>query len=305
MTSRATLRWPTATTRVFTMMVALTVMVAPASSGAAPPDHPSLPAPAPVRLVAEMGYLAVLSHNIQFGRKGSSIDYVAEGGQDVLFPVARLAVEVAPSAAHRLVLLYQPLELQSRVLLPRDLVIDDLQFPAGSGAIMRYGFPFWRVSYLYDIDPDPLDELAFGLSLQLRDATIEFESTDGSRFRSNRDVGPVPIFKARWRRTVSGGWWIGAEVDGMYAPVSYINGSDNEVVGAIADASARGGLRLASGAEFFVNVRYLGGGAVGTSERTPTEPGDGYVRNWLHFLTITLGASFDGFGPLASGHDGR
>ncbi len=139
------------------------------------------------------------------------------------------------------------------------------------------------------------------LSLQVRDATIEFESTDGTRFRSNRNVGPVPILKARWRRGLGGGWWAGAEADGFYAPISYINGSDNEVVGAIADISLRGGLRLTSGVEWFLNVRYLGGGAVGTSDRAPTEPGDGYVRNWLHFLTVSLGATFDGFTSPAEG----
>lgn len=257
------------------------------------------PAPPKVRLVAEMGYLAVLSHKIQFGNNGTYVDYVEDGGQDVLFPVSRLSAELAPSAHHRLVFLYQPLALESRVLAAKDLVVDDQTFPQGSGVILRYGFPFWRASYLYDFEPDPLDELAIGISLQIRDATIEFESTDGTRFRSNRDVGPVPILKARWRTTLAGGWWLGAEVDGFYAPISYINGSDNEVVGAIADASLRAGLRLKGGVEWFLNVRYLGGGATGTSDRAPTEPGDGYVRNWLHFLTVSLGATFDGFAALA------
>ena len=36
----------------------------------------------------------------------------------------------------------------------------------------------------------------------------------------------------------------------------------------------------------------LGGGAVGTNE-DDEGPGDGYTRNWLHFLTVTLGVNFD------------
>lgn len=261
--------------------------------------------PPGVRLVAEMGYLAVLSHKIQFGHSGTYVDYVEDGGQDVLFPVARLSAELALSPAHRLVFLYQPLALESRVLLSRDLVVDDQTFPKDTGAIMRYGFPFWRASYLFDFDADPLDELAIGLSLQLRDATIEFESTDGTRFRSNRDVGPVPILKARWRKTLGGGFWMGAEIDGFYAPISYINGSDTEVVGAIADGSLRAGVRLKGGVEWFLNLRYLGGGATGTGDRAPTEPGDGYVRNWLHFMTVSLGATFDGFEALVGGAKDR
>ncbi len=42
----------------------------------------------------------------------------------------------------------------------------------------------------------------------------------------------------------------------------------------------------------FVNLRYLGGGAVGTSE-DETGPGDGYVKNWLHFGTVTLGFIYE------------
>ena len=32
----------------------------------------------------------------------------------------------------------------------------------------------------------------------------------------------------------------------------------------------------------FLNVRYLGGGAVGTDEDRQRAQGDGYTRNWLH-----------------------
>jgi hypothetical protein len=41
----------------------------------------------------------------------------------------------------------------------------------------------------------------------------------------------------------------------------------------------------------FLNVRYLGGGAEGQSDNS-TPPGDGYVSNWLHFLTVSAGFSW-------------
>jgi len=81
------------------------------------------------------------------------------------------------------------------------------------------------------------------------------------------------------------------ELDGMYAPISYLNGSDNEVVGAILDASIRTGVQIADPVNAFLNVRYLGGGAVGTSDADG--PGDGYVRNWLNFLTVTAGFVYE------------
>lgn len=82
------------------------------------------------------------------------------------------------------------------------------------------------------------------------------------------------------------------EADGIYAPVSYLNGSDNEIVGAILDASLRAGLKVNKPGTVFINLRYLGGGATGTSTRD-IWPGDGYVKNWLHFLTFSAGVIVD------------
>jgi hypothetical protein len=40
-----------------------------------------------------------------------------------------------------------------------------------------------------------------------------------------------------------------------------------------------------------VNLRYIGGGAVGQGD--PTSSSDGYQSNWLHFMTVSLGATLD------------
>jgi hypothetical protein len=245
------------------------------------------------RAVAELGFVGVLAHNIQFSNSGSRIDYVKEGGQDVLFPVSRLSLELAIKQKHTLIFLYQPLRLESTALLSRDLTVDELTFPAGTGVNFLYDFPFFRLSYLRELalENEKFD-FAVGLSLQVRNATISFESTDGSLFRSNRDIGPVPILKFRTRYRYNDLTYTEVEADGFYAPISYLNGSDNEVVGAILDASLRQGLQLSKEAGAFLNLRYLGGGAVGTSDDDPG-PGDGYTRNWLNFLTVTCGATYE------------
>jgi hypothetical protein len=239
----------------------------------------------------ELGYLAVLSHRVQFGKDGTYFSYVRSGGQDNLFAVSRMSLDLSLSARNTLVFLYQPLDLETKALLEGPLRVDGLDFPAGTPMRFVYKFPFYRVSYLHNFSKNPATEFALGLSFQIRNATIEFESLDGRLFRSNRNIGPVPILKLRWRHDTPSGWWWGAEADGFYAPISYINGSENEVIGAILDASLRAGIKLKGGAEAFLNVRYLGGGAVGT-DKTPEWPStDGYVRNWLHFLTVTVGFS--------------
>ncbi|MFW6370981.1 MAG: hypothetical protein ACOC10_07240 [Bacteroidota bacterium] len=245
------------------------------------------------RGVAELGYLAVLSHKIQFSNSGTYINYVKEGGQDVLFPVSRLSLELEINRKHTISLLYQPLRLESAALLQRDLVIDDLTFPAGTSVDFLYSFPFWRISYLNELLPDnERFKFALGASLQIRNATIAFESTDGTLFRSNRNIGPVPVLKFRTRYNFNDLTYTQIETDGFYAPISYINGSDNEVVGAILDASLRQGLKVSDEVNAFLNLRYLSGGAVGTSDDDPG-PGDGYVKNWLHFLTVTAGFVYE------------
>lgn len=243
------------------------------------------------KLIVEFGVLDPLRHRIQFGRNGTEFDYVKDGGQDVLFPTTRLSVEGSYKRRHSLVFLYQPIDIQSRETLREDLLVDNVRFPAGTPMDFRYGFDFYRVSYLYNfLGHRENDELSLGASLQLRNAIIDFTSADGLLRRSNRDVGPVPALKSRGRWYVSERAWLGYEVDGMYAPVKYINGGKSDVVGAIVDLSLRAGYHVAQPLGVFLNVRYLGGGATGTSKSEAARgDSDGYTSNWLHFLTTTVG----------------
>jgi hypothetical protein len=104
-------------------------------------------------------------------------------------------------------------------------------------------------------------------------------------------VGPVPLLRARGRLPIANRWYFAFEADGFYAPISVLNGSDTEVVGAILDASVRLGWRFIDHVDAFLNVRYLGGGAAGAGDPTPTS--DGEQANWLHFLVVSLGATVD------------
>ncbi len=238
----------------------------------------------------ETGFLAVLDHKIQLSKDGTYFDYGKEGGQDVLSAVTRFSLDWRISPKHCITLLYQPLALESREVLRRDVRFDGLLYPAGTNLLCRYYFPYYRVSYLRDFSPLPEKETAIGLSLQIRNATIEFESLDGTLLRVNHNIGPVPVIKVRLRRPLGQAFWWGAEADGFYAPISYLNGSNTEVTGAILDASARAGFKVSDRSDVFMNMRYLGGGAVGQSKDIG-DLGDGYVKNWLHFMTVTAGFS--------------
>jgi hypothetical protein len=239
-----------------------------------------------VELNAEVGFLAPLAHRVQFGTDGDRLDYVADGGQDNLFPLFR------PTAALRwrrqtFTALWQPLDLNTTVVLDRPLRVDALTFPADRPIDLRYGFSFWRLSWGHRaVDREDL-EVTLGLGLQIRNATIGFTSVDGSLSETNRDIGPVPLLELELRRRFDDGAFLEAEIDGFYAPIKYLNGRGVDVEGAIADIQLRAGLELAPPTSAWLGLRYLGGGASGTG--TPDGTGDGYTENWLHFLTLTLG----------------
>lgn len=208
-----------------------------------------------VEASSELSFLSVLSHTIQFGQTGTEFDYVADGGQDVYFPFRRYSADISFGPRHKLVMLYQPIDVRTEVQLTAPVTVYAETFLADTPMELRYGFDFYRVSYLYDFWRDPRNELAVGLSLQVRDAVIVFAAKDGSATVANQNVGPVPIFKFRWKSYLSPVWWLGSEIDGFYA-----------------------------------SGRYIGGGAVGTEEDFPG-PGDGYTRNWLHTLSFSLGVT--------------
>jgi hypothetical protein len=296
-------RFRTRRARRFAPRVSAVVLASAWASAWAPPAAASVPdapdslindrnRPVALKLHAEIGFLAPLSHRLQFGSEGTYLDVRKDLGQDTLFFFGRLSgdLDIGRSRRHTVVLLWQPLDLRSRAISDRDLRIEDETLTAGTPIDFRYGFPFWRISYLFDVLRDDDREVAFGLGLQIRNANIELATDDGSVLRSSRDIGPVPLLKFRGFGFLRGRFWMGGEVDGFYAPVRYLNAARSDVEGAIVDSSLRFGLAWKNGIDTFLNLRYLAGGARGTASRA--EPfSDGFTRNWLHFFTVSIGFS--------------
>ena len=264
------------------LLVASTLLSA---SAGAEPSEPGPLAPSRVRFRADAGFLAVLQHDIQQGDPGSTFDYRDEGGQDVLFAVRRFSLAVELAERHRLSFLYQPLELRTRARVQRDLLIEGVAYSPGENLALTYGFPFYRASYEYAAWQDDRTRLGIGGALQIRNATIEFITTTGERLVSERDVGLVPLLHVSFWHRLTGPWWLELDADGIYAPVKYINGNDNGVEGALLDANARIGLDVGEHVASFLNLRYLGGGAEGSSDGSPAE----YNSNWLQFFIVSLG----------------
>jgi hypothetical protein len=261
------------------------------SSEVATPKESDPPRNIQVKANAELGFLSVLSHKVQLSKTGTLFDYRSEGGQDLLFRFERFSVDVSIREKNELTLLYQPLELVENVVLARDVTQDNILFPAQTDIEARYSFPFWRGSYLRKIRDTERSQISLGGSMQIRNANISFRSLDGELLQSNRDVGPVPLLKLKTKNYLSNDLWIATETDGIYAPIKYLNGDDVDVVGALLDTSVRLGLDFDGDAQAFLNLRYLGGGAEGTGDAQGT--GDGFVKNWLNFFTVSLGGTYD------------
>jgi len=254
---------------------------------------------------AEIGYVAVLSHEYQAGTGGTRFDFVAQGGQDILIPYERYSADIVLAGRHRVTLLYQPLTLNTRTVADRNgtngglpIVIDDASFAPGTVMDITYGFDFWRVSYLYDFAPSPGTILGAGLSLQLRNASIVFTSVDldPAQRSVSQNIGPVPILKVRAAHWFSPGFGLDFEADGFYASSAFFNGSTQPFKGWIWDASFAAKTRLAPGAAAFLVVRSIGGGAEGSnaySYESSTTSVNPYTYNALATLALSLGLSLE------------
>ncbi|HPB64725.1 MAG TPA: hypothetical protein PLD15_12215 [Mesotoga sp.] len=233
----------------------------------------------------ESGFTGVIFHTVQFGQGGTVFNYVKDGGQDVLFPFERFTASVGIDR-HTVYFLYQPLTVQTKVKLKSDLLVDDVLFPAGTGMVLNYGFPFYRLSYTYDVLRKGDSYLALGLSLQIRNADIYFESLDGTKFVANKNVGPVPVIKIKGELWFNNRVYIATDIDGFYASSSFFNGADFDFEGSVLDASLRGGLKLTDYLEAYLNLRFIGGTAKGVSKNADSP--DGFTDNRLATINVSI-----------------
>ncbi len=289
-------RWASWLMRTGLGLAVAGLLATPSEAQAAEPDAPDSlinrrDRRVALRLHAELGFLSVLDNRLKLGNEGTYVDLRRDMGLDTLFFFGRLSsdLDIGRRRRHSMVLLWQPLDLRSQAVTDRDLRVEDAVIPADTPVDFRYGFGFWRGSWLFDFFEDDR-EVAIGLGLQIRNANLEYATQDGTILRSARNVGPVPLLKFRGRGYVYQGLWVGGEIDGFYAPIRYINGGGTDVEGLIVDASARVGLSWAHGTDTFLNIRYVAGGAQGTSS-SPMPYSDGFNKNWLQLLSVSIGVS--------------
>lgn len=259
----------------------------------------------PIKLVPrfDIGYAAVLVHEYQSGSDGTKFNYLTQGGQDTLFPYQRFTVDAFVGQQNIISLLYQPLTLNTRTVADRNksnggnpVVIDGVSFAPGTPMDLTYGFDFWRASYLFDFDPSPKTILAFGASLQVRNASIVFTSGDGTKRVVQQNIGPVPILKTRWAQWFTPYFGLDFELDGFYASSAFFNGSGRPFKGWIWDGALTAKTRFTESSTAFVALRSIGGGAEGTNAYTyvsSTTSTGSFTWNNLATAALTVGVTLE------------
>lgn len=249
----------------------------------------------------ENGFIKIINHEILFGTAddgNTPFDFVNQGGQEILFPFERYSVDVKFNHKHNFVFLYQPLTIDTKVPLKEDLKIGNVPIEKNGEndtLNIRYAFPFWRLSYLYNILNTDNLYLSAGLSLQLRNASVIFEKNDGSTITVSQNLGPVPILKLRAKYTFNNNFYIATDSDGFFASSAWINGADFDFEGSVYDLSLRLGGNMTDYLETFLNIRFFGGNAKGISQYETKRWSENsiedsfYTQNDLSSLIISLG----------------
>lgn len=235
----------------------------------------------------EAGPVAVINHDIQFGKSGTSFDLRNDGNQDIWFPYYRFKVMFPLDENSGFEVSYVPLELKTFTTLNEDLVVEDTLFPAGTNLDIVYGFPFYRAGYFISRPEGPWT-FTYGGALQIRNASIRFTSADGAIRKVNQNVGPVPLIRLgldykSGDHTFSSSW------EGIYAPVAYLNGSDSDVVGSFHDVRLAWSLETQADAHAGLVFRYIGGGARGSnSDADGLAKARSYSSNWIDLLVVAV-----------------
>ncbi len=243
---------------------------------------------------AELGAIKLLNNTYRVGAApaNSDFNFVTQGGQEILYPFDRLQANFLVAGRHDIRFTYQPFDLTTQVDFPQTVTVDNKAFIGPTR--LTYGFPFYRTTYEYRFLSKGDSWLGGGLAIQLRNASIRFESLDGSQLAVSQNLGVVPALALSGRLGLGQGWFTAFDATGSYASSAFFNGADFQFTGSILDACARVGFAMGDRSELFLNARFFGGSAEGISGYARTAWSNSVSpesANYLSTVTLTLGAT--------------
>ncbi len=236
----------------------------------------------------EYGFLATLIHKSKWGETGTEFNYTKNGGQDVLFPNWRVEAGWTFSKKHKLSFLYQPIFIQTEVILSEELTVDNVIFPKNTNLSTTYNFPFYRASYWYLLSHSQFFDFWLGGGLQIRNADIRFKDLNSKNAFRTANIGPVPLINLASTFRTNSAFSFYMAATGFWAPIKYLNGGSTDINGWIYEFEFVPTYEIRKGFSAFANLRFLGGGAIGTS-KTERSSGGKYSRDELLTMSITMG----------------
>ncbi len=117
---------------------------------------------------------------------------------------------------HTISLLYAPLQTKSEGKAAKNILFEEVFFPANSQLTGTYKFNSYRLTYRYDIVSKPRVVFGLGLTAKIRDASISLSSPGLSATKTN--VGFVPIINFRLLWKIDNKWGILLDGDALAAP---------------------------------------------------------------------------------------
>jgi hypothetical protein len=259
----------------------------------------------------EQGTIGVLYHTYQngvapTGGTSTKFDFKNQGGQDLLYPFERYSVGATINDAHRIWFTYQPFLLVTNVTFQENVTVGKdegvspdapLTFDAGTDMQLTYSFPFYRVSYTYDVLKNvERAKLGLGMVIQIRDASIRFQALDGSKLFVSQNLGIVPALQIYSEYSFPFGLTLSADIAGIYASSALFNGASFEFEGSILDASLRASYDLGDGFSIFGNARFFGGTSNGVSQYDDDERWSvssyEYTENDIATMTASVGLTW-------------
>lgn len=226
-----------------------------------------------ITVVHETGPAYVVQNEGRYGADGTPFDAERVGQQRNLVRVERTSVELS-QGRHRVIALYAPLTIATRVRLAEALTFRDVTFAPGTVLDHTYRFDGFRGSYLYRVLDGCLD-LELGASLQIRNADVAFTSADGTQYSNQDDIGFVPALKVRATYQPEKAWAM-LEADGLST-----FGLAGDTTGGLYDVAVAVGYPVYRRLDVYASLRLLGGGA-----KVPDQD----FRNWANFASAQIGA---------------
>jgi len=182
----------------------------------------------------------------------------------------RLRLSCKISRRHELSLLYAPLTLKAKGLLPADVHFAGVLFPQGSDVDGIYTFNSYRLTYRYRLVQQPRLRLDIGFTAKIRDAEIALDAPGLAASKTN--VGFVPLLHLRlaWDWTSRLGMLL--EADAAAAK----QGRAEDVLLAL-------NWCLSPRAQLRIGYRFVEGGA---------DVDEVYNFAWIHYIAAGLALNF-------------